>query len=123
MAFVAVVKPVSRISMVCPVMSQGKVWHGVSLGRGMRLESERIGRRYERVRFCVHSRLVGNDGAWHGTSHFKTEAEARKAIADLGKPLCDGMVSFSNGNKQKFEYRIVKQVSQCEVLDAFYMMV
>lgn len=49
-------------------------------------------------------------------SRYNSVEEAKKAIAGISTPILGGLVSFNNGQKDLFEYRIVRIESQCEVV-------
>ena len=85
------------------------------------VKPETVGRKYEYVRFGVLCRKVGGDGAWYGSAHYKTEAEARKVMKDAlrgGRYETVGCITMDFGpdNGDRYERKLVRIVNQCEVL-------
>lgn len=81
---------------------------------------EKIGRRFTKTTYLVHSRRMqnGHGQGWYGhSSGYRTLEEAQKAIESVSEPLnLGGLTIEFGGDKEEFEYRIVKQVSECEVI-------
>lgn len=80
---------------------------------------ETVGRKYERVRYEVHSRKSDSDeSAWYGMSKYATPEEAQNSIAQNSKRYvkCGGITLDTGTQDNLFEYRIVKVISQCEVI-------
>lgn len=75
-------------------------------------QRETVGRAYIIIEYLVHSRRIGGDGKWFGASRYTSLDNAKQAIADMGKPILGGMVAFGSGEKDRFEYRIVRSESK-----------
>jgi hypothetical protein len=93
----------------------------ITLNQKPKPAPEQVGRKYEYTRFGVLSRKVGDDGAWYGTLHIKTEAEAqalfKKALSGCRYEMVGGMtVDFGPDSGERYERKLVRAVMHCEVL-------
>jgi hypothetical protein len=77
--------------------------------------SETVGRKYQQVRFGLHSRIVGTEN-WYGQNSYKTLEEAQNALNSLGDRYVDAGGFIMDLGPELREYRIVKLVSEVEVL-------
>ncbi len=84
-----------------------------------RQPDEIIGRKYQRTKFGLHSRSLFGDGKWYGTDIYDSPEDAKEAFSRIGKPILGGLVSFEGEGTDLREYRIVKVISEYEVLETF----
>lgn len=86
------------------------------------LKPETVGRKYEYVKYGVLSRKVGGDGAWYGSQHYKTEAEARDAFNQAlrgARYEVVGGIAIDFGpdtTGERYERKLVRVVNHCEVI-------
>jgi hypothetical protein len=80
------------------------------------VKTETVGRKYQKIRFGVQSRRIGEEHFRGFPAHYKTLEEAKAALAEVGKPMLGGLVSFEGEGEDLREYRIVREVSECEVV-------
>jgi len=85
------------------------------------IPAETVGRKYEVLRWGFLSRRAGTE-TWYGHTNHKTEQEAMEAFDRSLKHqryqhLAGGLtVDFGPDTGERYERKVVKIVSQCEVI-------
>ncbi len=81
---------------------------------------ETIGRKYQRTWFELHSRKPGDDKWYGNTVKYKDPQEVIAALSSLGKQIVDvggGLTIDTGPANTPREFRVVRVVGDCEVID------